>query len=145
MRATFGKRSGPTTTSATTPITASLVMPISIMQCDHEMPSFKNRSKRGFVFLFGLYVDRRLLLLLCLGSPLFFAFDAILETLDCLAQIRAHITQLLGAEYQRHNNQNNQPMPNTERTHFYLLAKIISPKAAAGTPAVVLLRLNPEK
>jgi hypothetical protein len=36
MRATLGRRSGPITTSATTPIKASLVRPISIMSlCGH--------------------------------------------------------------------------------------------------------------
>src|SRR5258706_9324134 len=39
---------------------------------------------------------------------------AILEALYRTAEIRADVAQLLGAEYQQHHDQNDQPMPDTE-------------------------------
>ena len=46
-------------------------------------------------------------------------FHAFLEALHCAAQIGADIAQFLRAEYQCHDQQNNQPVPNTQRTHDY--------------------------
>jgi hypothetical protein len=44
-----------------------------------------------------------------------------LEPLGRTAQVAAYIAQFLGAKYQNHNQQYDQPMPNTERTHISLL------------------------
>src|SRR5690606_12332633 len=49
-------------------------------------------------------------------------FHAFLETLDRAAQVFAHVANFLGAENQRHNDQNDKPMPDTETTHDFSYA-----------------------
>jgi hypothetical protein len=55
------------------------------------------------------------------GCLVFFALDAVLEAFHGLAQIGTHIAQLLGAEDQHHDHQQNCPVPNTKRTHLFPL------------------------
>src|SRR4051812_3130920 len=114
MRATFGSRSGPITISATTPMTASLESPRSIMA--------QSQLSSGTVFFARLDVDRRgrlvrhVLLRLrrhaCLAL-LFAALHAVLEAFHGLAQVRASVLELAGAEHQDHHHQYDQPVPNT--------------------------------
>src|SRR5690606_2537215 len=45
---------------------------------------------------------------------------AFLEALDGAAKIFAHVAQLLGAENEGDDDQDDKPMPNAETTHVYL-------------------------
>src|SRR5471030_2001868 len=59
MRATFGNFSGPMTMSATTPITASLVRPRSIIRCQPWPDGTRRRiaTASQLAFLFRVDVD----------------------------------------------------------------------------------------
>src|SRR5690348_16331212 len=46
---------------------------------------------------------------------------AVLEAAHRATEIRAHVAQLLGAEDQHHDYQDDQPVPNAERAHISLL------------------------
>src|SRR3989442_15402017 len=46
---------------------------------------------------------------------------AVLETAHGAAEVRADVAQLLGAENQHYDPQDDQPVPNAERTHTRLL------------------------
>src|SRR5437764_4317595 len=117
MRATFGSRSGPITINATTPMTASLESPRSIMA-----PS---QLSSGTVLFARLDVDRRgglvghvLLRLLrrhACRPVLFATLHAVLEAFDGLAQVGTRVLELAGAEHQDHHHQHDQPVPNTKR------------------------------
>jgi hypothetical protein len=43
--------------------------------------------------------------------------DAVLEALDGAAQVGTDVLQLLGAEHQNHDGQDDQPMPDGKRAH----------------------------
>jgi hypothetical protein len=59
-----------------------------------------------------------------IGLGRFFAsLEAILEILDCAAEILADVAQLFGAENQHHHEKNDQPMPNRKGTHKTALQK----------------------
>src|SRR5471030_3179369 len=129
MRATFGNFSGPMTMSATTPITASLVRPRSIIR--YQPWPDGTRSCGGvpipsqLAFLFRVDVDgavvdhlrrrggrrcrsgggrRRLVIVTA---------HAILEALDGLADVGTHVADFLGAEHQHDDDQQDQPVPDT--------------------------------
>src|SRR5690606_33612227 len=118
VRATFGSFSGPMTMSATAPTTMSSV------KLKSNMPSYrKQQSGAGFVFFVSLDIDRVVLdtLGLDLAGRVFLAvLHALLEAAHCAAEVLAHVTQLLGTEDERHDDQNDKPVPNTERTHELL-------------------------
>src|SRR5690349_20478829 len=100
VRATFGRRSGPITISATTAMTMSSEKPMS------------NISSRLRRFLPRLAIDslsgawRNLRL----GRVLFFASHAVLEAFHRASEIRAEIAQLLRSEDENHHQQHDQPM-----------------------------------
>jgi hypothetical protein len=82
-----------------------------------ETGAGRNESIAGLVLFFSCNVNRRFV-----GGLLFFlALDAILKTFDGLAQVGTHIADFFGAKHQHDDNQHDQPVPNTERTHFFLL------------------------
>jgi hypothetical protein len=102
------------TTSATTPMIASLDNPRSIMEGKPQQAHAGRANGSGFGFFLGLDVDGRFVghLLDRGGWLVFLALDAILETLDGLADVGAHIADFLGAENQHHDDQHDQPVPN---------------------------------
>src|SRR5690606_27835858 len=95
-------------------------------------------ARSGLVFFFGLHVDG------------FFGFDALggdgfglggivgrighalLEALDGAAQVFAHVAQLLGAEDERHDDENDKPMPDAETTHVDLRCAVQAAYVVAG-------------
>src|SRR5688572_12371901 len=126
MRGSF---SGPITISATTPITSSSEKPMSNMcRCQRT----KRRRAGALVWRKEGRSD------LLLGLALDLAFDRlvddrgrvrvdalvaaalahpVLEAAHRAAQVGAHVAQLLGAEDEHHDHQNDQPMPDAERAH----------------------------
>src|SRR3979490_2349182 len=55
------------------------------------------------------------------GSLVAALAHAILEAAHGAAEVRADVVQLLGAENQHYDHQDDQPVPNAERTHTRLL------------------------
>src|SRR5688572_23416808 len=128
MRGSF---SGPITMSATTPITISSEKPISNIGPYEQKgarwaPLAWNRTERSGLLL-GLALDfafDRLATDLVRrrhgGLRLFAAAfpHAVLEAAHRAAKVGAHVAQLLRAEDQHHDHQNDQPMPDAERAHI---------------------------
>src|SRR5690606_16465071 len=81
----------------------------------------------GVGFFLGLHVDGvvalRALLRHGFGGLFFIGvFHAFLEAFYGTAQVFAHVADFLGAEHQVDNDQNNQPVPDTETTHDFSYA-----------------------
>src|SRR5687767_8838134 len=129
MRGSF---SGPITMSATTPMTRSSVNPMSNTAASseqkgaHRAPWLGWSERSGLLLGLALYfaVDRLARNLRCrpaLGRLLAALAHAVLEAAHRAAKIRAHVAQLLGAENQHHDHEDDQPVPDAERTHLRLL------------------------
>src|SRR5262249_38976732 len=109
VRATPGRRSGPSTSNATTAISAISPKPTS------------NMARSGFG-AFGLAFARLRLRLgrrriglelrLCVA-----VLHALAEALDRRADVLADVAEALGAENQRDNDQHDEPVPDAETTH----------------------------
>src|SRR6185503_13433304 len=144
VRATRGSRSGPITISATTPMTSSSENPMSNIARGLEM----KKAPQGRLMS---YVPRESRSGLVFGLAAHFAFDrlggdlprrrlgrlvraafahAVLEAAHRAAKIRADVAQLLGAEDQHHDHQDDQPMPDAERAHLSLLSAICASTAS---------------
>src|SRR3990170_6018997 len=129
MRGSF---SGPITINAIRPITISSVNAMSNMS--RRRTKRRPRGRLGWKLRSGSD--------LVLGPALHFAFDRlaghlwrrafgglvraafahpVLEAAHRAAQVGAHVAQLLGAEDQHHDDQDDQPMPDAERAHIRLL------------------------
>src|SRR4051812_41707755 len=117
------------TTSATMPMTRSAEKPMSNMFCPENKKApagalcLCRTSNRGSGLRFGLALDlaldrlaahlrsRRLRLVRAAFA------HAVLEAAHRAAKIRAHVAQLLGAENEHHDQENDQPVPDAERAH----------------------------
>src|SRR3990170_4924393 len=140
VRATRGRRSGPMTMSATSAITSSSENPRSNMRAlrNKRRPrapaSFPPRRRSGLRFGLALHfaldglagdLGRRTAVLGFLAA---FA-HARLEAAHRAAEIRADVAQLLGAEHQHHDDEDDQPVPDAERAHrpSYFCLRIMGP------------------
>src|SRR5512139_802831 len=125
VRATLGRRSGPMTISATTPMTRSSEKPMSNM----VQSKVQDSSRKACCSLHRGSRTSALLLVLDFGvdgAATFLAFladlgriflHAFLQSLHRATQVAADVAQLLGAENQQHDDQNDQPMPDAKATH----------------------------
>src|SRR6185312_7094590 len=130
VRATFGSRSGPITTSATMPINSISEKPTS------NMVRGAGGSSALLLFL-DLALDGRALRGSDLAGGLrgLVGLHPLLESLHRAAEVGADVAQLLRAEDEQHDHEHDQPMPDTERTHRDLLvvrAAFRGPRAASS-------------
>src|SRR5690606_7192799 len=109
VRATLGSRSGPSTSSATTAISAISLKPTSNMagtpaarRCRRSGVDALGLRALGRRVRRGVGMQLRLLVVAVL--------HALLEALDGAADILADVAQALGAEYQCDDHQHDQPV-----------------------------------
>src|SRR5882762_5443371 len=69
------------------------------------------------------------------GSLVAALAHAVLEAAHGAAEVRADVAQLLGAENQHHDHQDDQPVPNAERTHTRLLFPPLQHRTEGLRPA----------
>src|SRR5687768_15347745 len=141
MRGSF---SGPITTRAMTPMTSSSENPMSniaVYRNKRRPQAPLCRTKGGSGLLLGLCLDLavdRLAGHLRCGrvARLLAAFaHAVLESAHRAAKVGAHVAQLLGAEDQHHDQQDDQPVPDAERAHISLLSVSLQHRAQGLGPA----------
>src|SRR6185312_2429710 len=127
VRATFGSRSGPITTSATMPINSISEKPTS------NMVRGAGGSSALLLFL-DLALDGRALRGSDLAGGLrgLVGLHPLLESLHRAAEVGADVAQLLRAEDEQHDHEHDQPMPDTERTHRGLLVARAPQRPASG-------------
>src|SRR6185436_17866634 len=124
VRATRGRRSGPITTRATMPITRSSEKPMSNMHWARERGRRAGGARSGLLAVLHLGVDGGAGLGRDLARGLgLVALHAVLESLHGAAEVGAHVAQFLGAEDEQHDDQDDQPVPDAERTHAILLCR----------------------
>src|SRR5260370_19593544 len=87
-------------------------------RCDRGLAVIA-RARRLFLRVDIDGVVARQFALLRTGRRRLGLFRAFIETLHRTAKIGADIAQLLRAEHQRDDQQSDQPVPNTQRTHDY--------------------------
>src|SRR5256885_13858140 len=128
VRESMGKRSGPMTISATTPMTTISEKPMSNMR--HPAPDESGStlevrsSSRLFLlrFAFDRLADDLLRRLGALRRSLALrTLHAVLEAFHRAAQVLADVAQLLGPEDQHDDEQHDQPVPDAQSTHIVLL------------------------
>src|SRR5262249_2692582 len=120
---------GPMTTSATTPITRSSLQPISNMvfvsAAKHaaQWPAAAAASAHLFLGLApyggrGLVIDG-LRLAPGLSGRGVVVSHALLEGFDALGHVAHHFRNLAASEQKQHNQDDNDPVPDTQTTHDF--------------------------